>query len=267
MSQDIVIEGVRPVRYIAIGPGSDQLIDGAIVDEVQACISVNGRELASYMCSPHDLAQLAHGFLFNEGLIDSLEDIHHTRLNDNHCVDIWLKRDFTPPERTIITAGCGGGITFADLSQRYEPLQTTFQVAPAELAELMRAMHGGALKYQAARGIHTAALADRDGILLQVEDIGRHNCLDRLRGQLLAEGRDSAGQVLLSSGRISSEMINKARRFAVPVVCSRTSPTSLSVALAKAWGITIVAYLRQERMRVYTHPERISGLGLTMEQL
>ncbi|MCB0007346.1 MAG: formate dehydrogenase accessory sulfurtransferase FdhD, partial [Anaerolineales bacterium] len=67
MSQDIVIEGVRPVRYIAIGPGSDQLIDGAIVDEVQACISVNGRELASYMCSPHDLAQLAHGFLFNEG--------------------------------------------------------------------------------------------------------------------------------------------------------------------------------------------------------
>jgi FdhD protein len=65
------------------------------------------------------------------------------------------------------------------------------------------------------------------------------------------------GRVLLSSGRISSEMINKARRLQTPIVCSRTSPTSLSVALAEAWNMTIVAYVRNKRMRIYTHPERI----------
>lgn len=70
-------------------------------------------------------------------------------------------------------------------------------------------------------------------------------------------------KILLSSGRISSEMINKARRMGIPIICSRTSPTSLSVALAEAWNITIVAYLRQDRMRIYTHPERIEQLAVS----
>jgi FdhD protein len=90
-----------------------------------------------------------------------------------------------------------------------------------------------------------------------VEDIGRHNCLDKLQGAALLAGIPTRDRILLSSGRISSEMINKARRLETPIVCSRTSPTSLSVALAEAWNITIVAYLRQDRMRVYTHPERV----------
>jgi FdhD protein len=93
--------------------------------------------------------------------------------------------------------------------------------------------------------------------LLQVEDVGRHNCLDKLAGAALQEDVETRDRIVFSSGRISSEMLNKARRMQVPIVCSRTSPTSLSVALAEAWQITIVAYLRQDRMRVYTHPWRL----------
>ncbi len=118
-------------------------------------------------------------------------------------------------------------------------------------------MHSGAQRYQQARGIHTAALASAERLLLQTEDIGRHTALDKLRGAALVQGLATSGMILLTSGRISSEMINKARRFETPIVCSRTSPTSTSVALAEAWGITIVSYLRQNRMRVYTHVERV----------
>ncbi len=121
----------------------------------------------------------------------------------------------------------------------------------------MKKLHLGAHLYQRARGIHTAAFADSGDLMLQVEDIGRHNCLDRLAGAALRSKIDTRDRILLSSGRISSEMINKARRLQTPIVCSRTSPTSLSVALAEAWGITLVAYLRQDRMRIYTHPERL----------
>jgi FdhD protein len=121
-------------------------------------------------------------------------------------------------------------------------------------------MHLGAELYQRARGIHTAVLPTPQQILLQVEDIGRHNCLDKLRGLALQQGLETQGRILMSSGRISSEMINKARRLGTPIVCSRTSPTSLSVALAEAWHITLVAYLRQDRMRVYTHPERLEEI-------
>lgn len=255
-------QGVRPVQYFSIALGSASHITGEIVDESLVCISVNGRELATFMCSPTDLNIMALGFLYNEKFIESLEDVRSVHVSENDtCVDVWLRdTSFESPKRGIVTAGCGGGITFDDLSEQHPPLISNIEATPDLLADLMRQMHLGAELYQRARGIHTAALANDDRILVQVEDVGRHNCLDKLAGLALLKSIKTEGHILLSSGRISSEMINKARRLQTPIVCSRTSPTGLSVALAEAWNITIVAYLRQKRMRVYSHSERISGL-------
>lgn len=255
-------QGVRDVQYFSIALGSASQIDGEIVDESLVCISVNGSELATFMCSPTDLNIMALGFLYNEKFIEGKEDVRsvHVSKNDS-CVDVWLRDpSFDPPKRGIITAGCGGGITFDDLSEQHPPLNSNIEASPDLLADLMKQMHLGAELYQRARGIHTAALADDDGILIQVEDVGRHNCLDKLAGLALLEGISTKDRILLSSGRISSEMINKARRLETPIVCSRTSPTGLSIALAESWNITVVAYLRQKRMRVYTRPERIRGI-------
>ena len=253
------IAGVQPAEYITVGVGTPQDVAGWVVEEAQICISVNGQELATFMASPRDLEPMAVGFLANEGIIQTLDDIRHLHLSKNNtCVDVWLHdTQFEKPRKFIITAGCGGGVTFADLSAEHEPLISDLKATVEQLASLMRQTHLGADLYQQARGIHTAVLATPSQILLQKEDIGRHNCLDKLRGAALLAGLGTEGKILLSSGRISSEMINKARRLDTPIVCSRTSPTSLSVALAKAWHITLVAYLRQDRMRIYTHPERI----------
>ena len=256
--------GARPWRYLSLNGGEPQPIDGAVVEEALACITVNGQELATFMCTPRDLPEMALGFLTNEGIIAGLDDVRALTVSKGRtCVDVWLRdTEFAPPRRAIITAGCGGGVTFDDLSAAHAPLVSDLTATPAQLAELMRRLHLGAAVYQQARGIHTAVLADpcppgQECFLLQVEDIGRHNCLDKLQGAALLAGVATRDRILLSSGRISSEMINKARRLETPIVCSRTSPTSLSVALAEAWHITIVAYLRQDRMRIYTHPERI----------
>jgi FdhD protein len=225
------------------------------------CISVNGEELATFMCSPRDLDKMAIGFLANEGLIETLADVRDLHISKSNCVDVWLyNTSLELPTRKIITAGCGGGVTFTDLSDKHEPLHSDLTATPEQMAALMRQMHLGAELYQRARGIHTAVLATNDTVLAQVEDIGRHNCLDKLRGQAMLEGVETKDRILLSSGRISSEMISKARRLQTPIICSRTSPTSLSVALAQAWNMTIIAYLRQDRMRIYTHPERIIGV-------
>ncbi len=255
---------VREAPYISIGAGSPQLADGMIVVEALACISVNGKELATFMCTPADLEALALGFLLNEGLISGLADVRHLRVSAGRtCVDVWLNDSAREiPTRKIVTAGCGGGITFDDLSQQHEPLHSTLTATPEQMAGLMRRLHLGATAYQEARGIHTAALAAGDDLILQVEDVGRHNCLDKLAGAALQQGIDTTDRLLLTSGRISSEMLNKARRMGIPIICSRTSATSLSLALAEAWQITLVTYLRQDRMRVYTHPHRISGLPL-----
>jgi len=252
-------EGVKPVRYITLGIGAPHEVEDEIVEEATACISVNGAELATFMCTPRNLDWLGVGFLYNEGIIADADEIASLHISDSHCLDVWLTHDFTPPERLIVTAGCGGGVTFDDLSTQHPPLTQDVHTTPDELAELMRHLHQGAELYQRSRGIHTAVLATPSNILLQVEDLGRHNCLDKLAGAALLQGIPTSGNILLSSGRISSEMINKARRMKTPIVCSRTSPTSLSVTLADAWNITVVAYLRQDRMRIYTHPERVLG--------
>ncbi|MBE0411161.1 MAG: formate dehydrogenase accessory sulfurtransferase FdhD [Anaerolineales bacterium] len=251
--------GVKPTRFISVGVGSPKHIEGEIVDEALACISVNGQELATFMCTPRDLDAMALGFLYNENLIKSLDEVTNLRVSDGRtCVDVWLHdTSLKLPKRMVLTAGCGGGVTFDDLSKIHEPLQSDLRATPQVLADLFRQMHLGADLYQRARGIHTAAIADQQEILLQVEDVGRHNCLDKLAGKALLKGLPTRDGIILSSGRISSEMINKARRLGTAIICSRTSPTSLSVALAESWNMTIVAYLRQERMRIYTHPERV----------
>ena len=251
--------GVRPVTYVTVGSGPERPIDGEVVEEALSCISVNGQELATFMCSPRDLEWMGLGFLYNEGLIETLADVHHVHISQSDsCIDVWLHDVGKElPTRPIVTAGCGGGVTFDDLSGQHEPLRSAARATPEQLAGLMRQMHMGAELYQRARGIHTAALAEGDEILLQVEDVGRHNCLDKLAGGALQKEIATRDRLLFTSGRISSEMLNKARRLETPIVCSRTSPTSLSVALAESWNITIVAYLRQDRMRIYTHPERI----------
>ncbi len=247
------------IQYITVDGSKPREIAGAIVEEGLVCISVNGQELATFMCTPRDLEKLALGFLYNEQIISSLDDVRHLRVSKaTTCVDVWLwDTSFTRPERAIVTSGCGGGVTFDDLSGRHDPLTVELCAEPEQLAGLMQQMLLNADSYKQARGIHTAVLAERDQVLLQVEDVGRHNCLDKLCGAALQQNMPTEGRILLSSGRISSEMINKARRLQTPIVCSRTSPTSLSVALAEAWNMTIVAYIRKNRMRIYTHPERI----------
>jgi FdhD protein len=184
-SNDVIREskknlGIRRARYLSLSSGSSQLVEGEVVDEVLACISVNGEELATFMCSPHQLDRLATGFLYNEALIHDLDDVRSVHISKNQtCVEIWLvDSDLDLPDRPIVTAGCGGGVTFDDLSVLHEPLSSTLTATPGELSELMKRMHLGADLYQRARGIHTAAVADHEQILLQVEDVGRHNCLD-----------------------------------------------------------------------------------------
>ncbi len=230
-----------------------------MIEEGLVCIYVNGQELATFMCTPHQLDELALGFMRSEGLIHSLDDIEVLTLSDNGtCVDIWLQDlSFTPPSRRIITSGCGGGVTFDDLSGRHTPLNGRRVITPEQVVTLMKKLHLAAELYNEVRGVHTSALSDGDKLLLVTQDVGRHNTIDRLWGKALKQNISTEGKILLTSGRISSEMLNKAAKMGVPVVISRTSPTSLSVELAQTWNITLIGYARGKSFRIYAVPERV----------
>lgn len=257
--------GIYPTTYILYKGETVNTVAHGVVEEVLACISVNGRELATFMCTPLRLEELAVGFLRSEGFIRTLADIDVMTLAESGaCVDIWLRDlSFEPPARKIITSGCGGGVTFDDLSKRHAPLAPMRSVTPTQVVDLIQKLHLAAELYNEVRGVHTSALSDGADLLLVAQDVGRHNTIDRLWGQALQQGIETAGQILLASGRISSEMLSKAVKMNIPIVVSRTSPTSLSVELGRAWGVTIIGYARGNTFRVYTAPERvISTTGL-----
>jgi len=260
--------GVFPVRYAAYQAGAWETVDGAVTQEGLVRLHVNGQVFATLMCTPRNLDELALGFLRAEDVIAGLDDVRQVVVCPNRsCVEVWLKADVELPaaSRRIITSGCGGGLSFNDLSAGQAPLNTHTTLSPGALLARMRDLYQAARLYAQTQGIHTSALTDGERLRLVAEDIGRHNTLDRLLGQALLQGVATEGLILLATGRISSEMLGKAAKMGVPIVASRTSPTSLSIRLAQAWNITVVGYARRDRLRVYSAPERLFGQPSTIE--
>jgi len=231
------------------------------VREYPLKLIVNDRELATLITSPHDLRFLVAGFLRLQGFVDRVEDFHMLSVCDDYGVaNVRLRGELPSALKPVLTSGCGSGIVF-NLEESVAVQSVArggVEVAPADLFELMEQLARLAGAYRASGGIHSAAVADRRAIVLYSEDIGRHNTLDRIAGEALLKGIDLSGKILLTSGRISTEMVAKAARLGIALIASRTSPTDLAVQLADDAGITLVGYLRGGKFNVYTHPQRLT---------
>lgn len=132
-------------------------------------------------------------------------------------------------------------------------------IAPEHILWLMKQMNQNAELYRFCGGVHTSALADGNGLLVISEDIGRHNTLDKIMGECLITGQSTRDTLLLTTGRISSEMLSKALRMETPIIVSRSSPTDRAISLARELGITLIGYVRGNRLSVYTHEERLKA--------
>ncbi len=272
------------LEYIEFDGQQAVAVRRPVIAETPWVLYVDRQELVTFMCSPIGLHHLALGFLRSEGLISDLEDVWQLKVYlDEHRVymyfpaanlagelhmpgceesvggiDVRLRRPLPKrPEKRVLTSGCGGGLTFDDLSGDLPPLNSSITIGTTRIAALMRQLNESAALYRASRGVHTSALADCENLLLQAEDVGRHNTLDKIRGECMLRHISTRDRILLSSGRVSSEMITKARKMEIPIVISRTSPTTMSIRLAQTWNITLVGYARGRQLRVYTGAERI----------
>lgn len=254
------ISGAVPVQYQLKENERWRAVTAAVVAEDALCIHVNGQQLATLMVTPTHPQALALGFLRSEGFIDGLHDIASLTLSENRtCVDVWLHKSFSLPRTSIKTSGCGGGLTFDDLTAQRQPLPIAETFAPEHIIQRTFELQDKAILYPVTRGIHASALCTATEILLIAEDVGRHNTLDKLWGKALQAGIDTEGCIIVTTGRVSSEMLGKAAKMGVPVVASRTSPTSHSVRLAQAWTITLIGYVRRNGLRVYATPARVGA--------
>ena len=234
--------------------------DAETIVETPVSLTVNGQVWLTFMCTPVHLEAMAVGFLYNEGIIEKMDEVEDVRLcehGDN--VDVWLNRSVEQPTSWRRTSGCTGGITAVDLLAKPDVsllnIQTKF--SPQTIEHVMELLLEAQVLYRETGGVHTSLLSDGEKIIVSAEDIGRHNTLDKIAGLCLMQNLFPEKRILITTGRISSEMLQKAAHMEVPILISRTSPSSLSIEMAERYGITLIGYARKNRFNVYSGTQRI----------
>ncbi|UCC59414.1 MAG: formate dehydrogenase accessory sulfurtransferase FdhD [Dehalococcoidia bacterium] len=259
MVSDYLLDGATPdVVHSRFSADSWQKITAPVPKEIELTIYVEGEELLTILCTPTRLTHLVLGFLYSEGIITGKDDIASMRVcEDDQLADVRLsKPGYKPPPQRTLASGCGGGVSFISEGRK---INSNIVIPPGSILSLMKRMNQRADLYRACGGVHTSALADAENILVIAEDIGRHNTLDKIMGQCLMTGLSTRDKLLLTTGRISSEMLGKASMMEAPIVISRSSPTDRSISLARELGITLVGYARGDRLSAYSHEERVEG--------
>jgi FdhD protein len=233
-----------------------------VTEEIPFTIEVNGRELATLLASPCNLKQLAIGFLYTSGLIRSVESIRSLTVDTERWkAEVEIDEDVADDLafKRVYTSGCGRGVIFhnpLDVLQRVS-MPDGFAAAAATILDLMKQFLGLSEEHRKTRGVHSAALADRERILIFMDDIGRHNALDKAIGEALLSAIDLREVMAMTSGRISSEIVAKIMRSGSPVVVSAGVPTNQAIQLAKEIRMTLAGSARGRRMNIYCHHQRI----------
>ncbi|HEV8142707.1 MAG TPA: formate dehydrogenase accessory sulfurtransferase FdhD [Methylomirabilota bacterium] len=227
-------------------------VKGEVVREQPLTLYVNGDRFLTLLCSPMQLEALVVGYLWMEKIIQSLDEVAQLAVSAvDGRADVTLRTPVELPTERILTSGCGGGITFRIDHRLFPRLHSRLRVAPNDICQRMKELFGAAVHYKESRGIHGAALADPSRLLVVAEDVGRHNAVDKVKGEALRRAIPTEDRILLSTGRVSSEMLLKAARMGVPIVASRTSPTEMAVALAEQLNITVCGYVRGDTLNLY----------------
>jgi len=243
-------------------------IEDVVARESPLTIILNNRELVTLLCSPADLKYLAVGFLFSEGLLTSKDQIKRIVVDDRRGV---VRVDTEGDEqlagdalfKRFITSGCGRGASFYSAidAQGQVKVESNVRVSVLEMLALVNEFQHRSQIYRATGGVHSVALCDTGSIIIFSEDIGSHNAVDKIPGRCVLNDITTDDRIIITSGRVSSEIVLKVARRNVPIIASKSAPTDLGVRLANDLGLTLVGFVRGRRMNVYTHPERIAANG------
>jgi len=264
--EEIVKQGAIEIEIVRIkGEERKQEADRVVV-EFPLTIFLNDQEFVTLLCSPSRMDCLAVGFLRAEGLVTGADDLESVKVDEEQgmvFVQTSTKTDLMEKlygKRTI-TSGCGKGTVFFNVldSLQSKPVESEVKISAGTLHSLMSDLQDNSVLYKSTGGVHIAAVADTQKLLFFHEDIGRHNAVDKILGECVLHDLPIDDKILLSSGRLTSEMVIKGAKLRFPFIVSRSAPTSLSVQLARELGITLVGFVRGRRLNIYSHHERISS--------
>ncbi|HHW91222.1 MAG TPA: formate dehydrogenase accessory sulfurtransferase FdhD [Firmicutes bacterium] len=238
-----------------------------VIREAPVTIYVNGQELVTMLATPQYLDELALGYLYAEGFLAGIRQVEKVAVDrDNNVVRVFLgtgiDRSLKLYGRRLLTSGCGRGSVFYQSLDALEigVITSLFSVSPEQVGTLVRQFQDSSLLFRQTGGVHGAALAGKGKIILFREDIGRHNAVDKIAGRCLLEGLEVGDKLLLTTGRVSSEIVLKTAKLGVPLLVSPSAPTDLAVQTARRLQLTLVGFARGKRLNVYSGAWRL-GYG------
>ncbi len=274
-------EGLTPARRVHVthvtASGAQNTIDVAAAEE-PLDVRLHGKSFAVIMRTPGQDRELAVGFLRSERVIRSADDlgaVEHCRHPDqsrvHHVVDVFLRGGaasrvnglLEQRRQLVANSSCGicGRSTIDELAAELAPIGE----GPAVPLELVRALperlRATQTTFDETGGLHGAALFTAEGeLIVSAEDVCRHNAVDKLFGWMLINEALEHPAVLVVSGRVAFEIVQKAWIGGVPVIAAVSAPTSLAIELADAAGISLLGFVRGSSLNIYTHTARIAGV-------
>ncbi|MED3647032.1 formate dehydrogenase accessory sulfurtransferase FdhD [Halalkalibacterium halodurans] len=237
-----------------------------VAREYPLTIYVNDREFATMVCTQADLEEMVIGFLGSEGLIRFYkQDVASLSIDESRGFAYVSLTKELPTEwqfysKRMIGSCCGKSrqsFYFHNDAKTAKTSTSRTTITPEQCFRLMEALQEQSVIFQQTGGVHNAALATPEQMLISRTDIGRHNALDKLYGYCLMNGVPVRDKVLLFSGRISSEVLLKAAKIGVGIMLSKSAPTELALTMAEELNVTTAGFIRDGRMNIYTVPERI----------
>lgn len=235
-------------------------------EEYPIILIVNGYEIATFQLTKHDLTDWAYGYLFSEGIIESPDEVESVNIDYNRgIINVKLGIQFEMEQlfnkKKHYTAGCGRGITFFSMTdvKMFNKIVSNQHFNLSYLLKKQSEFARNSPLYLETGGMHGACIVnDKDEMVIR-EDIGRHNAVDKIIGYAFRNRLDPSNLFMLTTGRISYEMLSKGAKFGFAVMGSRTAATKQAVQLAKYLNVEVVGYLRGKRAVPYTTFGRITN--------
>lgn len=277
--------GIREVDILRHGQAAAERDSVAVEEPME--VRVNGASFAVIMRTPGADRDLAAGFLLAEDVIRSADEIgtiEHCRSSElsapsaaqdvedegrDNTINVTVTGDAVERlaarlgerRQVMMTAACGlcGRRTIESLQSRVAAVKGDWTISADVIAALSDRLRSSQAVFDSTGGLHAAGLFDRSGLLqLSAEDVGRHNAVDKITGRTLLAGRHPLdGSILLVSGRMSFELVQKALLAGVPLIAAVSAPSSLAIQLAEESNITLCGFVRGPRFNIYSHQSRI----------
>ena len=252
-------EQTTSVPITSFTPQGRKSIQEVICRELPLVIKVNSQEAATILCSPSDIEDLVFGLLYSEGFIESVEDIIEIDIDSAAtAVSVKIAKPFEPKACLKPLIASGGSKGRSSQKKETEVVSGKLSVSTGQINILMSTFLSASTVYSATRGIHSAAIASPEKILIRRDDIGRHNALDKVFGSCLRNQIQTQNHLVIISGRISSEMLLKVAAHRSPILLTKAVPTDLGITLAHDLGITLVRCSHNLNITAYCHDWRIT---------